>query len=206
MKNRNSKRRLPSNGRSGIRQWRTGSGVISAVMGGAERLMALPFLKQKDTTHLVNVIHYLHCFPRQEMLRVLNLGLVIAQVEMASVLHSYYWHKTGGELHLPLNVDKTLSQHFLQTTDRLVYKRCCDVLSCISDKLQREDWKYRVSKKPQAKVMKNSVPHWALKVVSFRSPARHYYSSTHFGSGQRHTASFPSTAKYPLSFCEELLS
>lgn len=108
-------------------------------MGGAERLMALPFLKQKDTTHLVNVIHYLHCFPRQEMLRVLNLGLGIARVEMASVLHSYYWHKTGGELHLPLNVDKTLSQHFLQTTDRLVYKRCCDVLSCISDKLQRED-------------------------------------------------------------------
>lgn len=49
MKKRNSKRRLLSTGSSGIRQWRTGSGVIKAVIGGAERLMALPFLKEKCT-------------------------------------------------------------------------------------------------------------------------------------------------------------
>lgn len=66
MKNRNSKRRLPSNGSSGIRQCRTGSGVISAVIGGAERLMALPFLKETDIAHLVNVLQNLLPFSTTE--------------------------------------------------------------------------------------------------------------------------------------------
>lgn len=47
MKKRNSKSRLPSTGKSGIWQWRTGPGVIKAVIGGTGRPIALPFLKEK---------------------------------------------------------------------------------------------------------------------------------------------------------------
>lgn len=47
MKKRNSKSRLPSTGKSGIWQWRTGPGVIKAVIGGTGRPIALPFLEEK---------------------------------------------------------------------------------------------------------------------------------------------------------------
>lgn len=116
--------------------------------------MALPFLKQTDTTHSVNILHCLYCFPGQGVLRVVILGLGIAGVQTVSVLHSYYWRKTGGELCLPLNTNKTLIQCFPHTTDRLVYQRCCDVPSCISGELQREDQR----KKTSSKTMKDSVP------------------------------------------------
>ena len=75
--------------------------------------MALPFLKQTGITHLVNILHHLYHFPGQGVLEVVNLGLGIARGEMAAVLHSYFWRKTGGELHRLLSSDKTLIQHFL---------------------------------------------------------------------------------------------
>lgn len=75
--------------------------------------MALPFLKQTDTTHLVSILRYLYLFTGQGVLEVVNLGLGIAREELAAVLHSHFWCKTGGKLHHLRGLDKTLIQHFL---------------------------------------------------------------------------------------------
>lgn len=144
--------------------------------------MALPFLEQTDTTHSVNILRGLHCFPGQGVLRVVILGLGIAGVQMVSVLHSCYWHKTGGELCLPLNTNKTLIQCFLHTTDRSVYQRCPALLQASF----RGKTRGTMRKKTSSKTMRCC-------------------SSIQFTLGQKHRASFSSTAKCPSPFSAQLL-
>lgn len=79
--------------------------------------MALPFLNETDITHSVNILHHLYHFLGQGVRGDVNLGLSIARGEMAAALHSYLWDKTGGDILHLLSPDKTLIQHFHQTTD-----------------------------------------------------------------------------------------
>lgn len=71
--------------------------------------------EETHSTHLVNILHHLCHSAGQRVLEVVNLGLSIAREEVAAVLHSYFWHKTGDELYL--SSAKASIQHFLQAAD-----------------------------------------------------------------------------------------
>lgn len=52
--------------------------------------MALPFLKQTNITHFVNILHHLYHFPGPGVHAVVSLGLGVARGEMAAILYSVF--------------------------------------------------------------------------------------------------------------------